>query len=168
MAQPGSGSAQVRTDIQALRALAVALVVLTHLWPEQVPGGYVGVDVFFVISGYLISAQLLRELNGTGRVRLGRFYARRVRRLIPAALFVLLLSGLAVWSLMPATAWNLTVKEVLASAFYVENWILGFSSLDYFASTNSATVAQHYWSLSVEEQFYLIWPLPPRWATAST
>lgn len=149
----------MRTDIQALRALAVSLVVLTHLWPDQITGGYVGVDVFFVISGYLISAHLLKELNGSGRVRLGRFYARRVRRLIPAALTVLLVSTLAVWWLMPTATWELTVKEVAASAFYVENWVLGFNSVDYFASTNSATVAQHYWSLSVEEQFYLVWPL---------
>lgn len=154
-----SSQPRVRTDIQGLRALAVSLVVLTHLWPRQVPGGYAGVDVFFVISGYLISAHLLRELDSTGRVRLGRFYARRVRRLIPAALTVLLLSALAVWWLMPVAAWGLAVKEVVASALYVENWVLGLNSVDYFASTNSATVAQHYWSLSVEEQFYLLWPL---------
>lgn len=155
----GSGPAPLRTDIQALRALAVSLVVLTHLWPGAIPGGYVGVDVFFVISGYLISAHLLKELRSTGRVRLGRFYARRVRRLIPAALTVLLVSTLAVWWLMPTATWGLTVREVAASALYFENWLLGFNSVDYFASTNSATVAQHYWSLSVEEQFYLVWPL---------
>ena len=148
-----------RADIQALRALAVTLVVLNHLWPDRMTGGYVGVDVFFVISGFLITSHLLKELMATGRIRLGQFYARRIRRLLPAALLVLAVGLGASWLLLPNSRWIDTAFEVLSSAFYVENWVLAAKSIDYSASTDSATVAQHYWSLSVEEQFYLIWPL---------
>jgi peptidoglycan/LPS O-acetylase OafA/YrhL len=148
-----------RPDIQALRALAVALVVLNHLWPARLSGGYVGVDVFFVISGFLITSHLLKELSATGRIRLAAFYARRIRRLLPAAFLVLAVSvaGAMVW--LPFSRWGDTAAEVLASALYAENWVLAAKSVDYSASTSSATVAQHYWSLSVEEQFYLLWPL---------
>lgn len=148
-----------RPDIQALRAIAVTLVVLNHLWPQRLAGGYVGVDVFFVISGFLITAHLSREVFETGTVRLGRFYARRARRLLPAALLVLALSLIATWMLLPASEWSRSAAEVLASAFYVENWFLVAQSVDYSAQNDAATVAQHYWSLSVEEQFYLLWPV---------
>ncbi|SME97306.1 Peptidoglycan/LPS O-acetylase OafA/YrhL, contains acyltransferase and SGNH-hydrolase domains [Cellulosimicrobium cellulans J1] len=148
-----------RTDVQALRAIAVGAVVLNHLWPNRLPGGYVGVDVFFVISGFLITSHLLKELLATGRVRLATFYARRVRRLLPAALLVLTVSAVAVWAFLPYTAWTRSAQEIAASAFYVENWALAAQSVNYSALNEDATVAQHYWSLSVEEQFYLLWPL---------
>ncbi|MDQ1059762.1 peptidoglycan/LPS O-acetylase OafA/YrhL [Arthrobacter globiformis] len=148
-----------RADIQALRALAVSLVVLNHLWPKELSGGYVGVDVFFVISGFLITSHLLRELLGTGRIRLASFYARRIRRLLPAAFLVLTASLIAAMVWLPFSRWEDTAHEVLASALYTENWVLAAKSVDYSASTSSATVVQHFWSLSVEEQFYLIWPL---------
>ncbi|RAM35931.1 acyltransferase family protein [Arthrobacter globiformis] len=148
-----------RPDIQALRALAVSLVVLNHLWPKELTGGYVGVDVFFVISGFLITSHLLKELLATGRIRLASFYARRIRRLLPAAFLVLTVSLLAAMVWLPFSRWEDTAREILASALYAENWVLAAKSVDYSASTSSATVAQHFWSLSVEEQFYLIWPL---------
>lgn len=148
-----------RTDIQALRALAVLLVVVHHVWPHRLHGGYVGVDVFFVISGFLITTHLMRELEETGRVRLGRFYARRIRRLLPAALTVLLVSAVLVWVLLPFSRWDQNAQEIVASAFYVENWRLAADAVDYSASQNLASTAQHYWSLSVEEQFYAIWPI---------
>lgn len=148
-----------RADIQALRALAVSLVVLNHLWPTRLTGGYVGVDVFFVISGFLITSHLLKERLATGRIRLAAFYARRIRRLLPAAFLVLAASVAAVMAWLPFSRWGDTASEVLASALYAENWVLAAKSVDYSASTSSATVAQHYWSLSVEEQFYLLWPL---------
>jgi len=151
--------AATRTDVQALRAIAVGAVVLNHLWPNRLPGGYVGVDVFFVISGFLITSHLLKELLSTGRVRLATFYARRVRRLLPAALLVLTVSAVAVWAFLPYTAWSRSAQEIAASAFYVENWALAARSVNYSALNDDATVAQHYWSLSVEEQFYLLWPL---------
>lgn len=148
-----------RRDIQALRALAVTLVVVQHFWPTRLHGGYVGVDIFFVISGFLITSHLSRDLEAEGRVRLGTFYARRVRRLLPAAFAVLVAGSVLVWAFLPFSAWERTAREVIASAFYVENWALAASAVDYSASQDDATIAQHYWSLSVEEQFYLIWPL---------
>ncbi|GAA1826338.1 acyltransferase family protein [Agromyces salentinus] len=148
-----------RPDIQALRAVAVSLVLLNHLWPLRVTGGYVGVDVFFVISGFLITSHLGRELFATGRVRLGAFYARRARRLLPAALLVLAFGAIATMLWVPMISWPRAATEIAASAFYVENWVLSALSVDYSAQNDAATVAQHYWSLSVEEQFYLIWPL---------
>lgn len=160
--RPGDGLRRrpaFRADIQALRALAVALVVLNHLWPTRLTGGYVGVDVFFVISGFLITSHLLKELLATGRIRLAAFYARRIRRLLPAAFLVLAVSVVAAMAWLPFSRWTATAYEVLASTLYAENWVLAAKSVDYSASTSSATVAQHYWSLSVEEQFYLLWPL---------
>jgi peptidoglycan/LPS O-acetylase OafA/YrhL len=148
-----------RPDIQALRAIAVLAVVLNHLSADWLTGGYVGVDVFFVISGFLISSHLDREIAGTGRVRLGRFYARRIRRLLPAALLVLALSVAAAYFLLPYPRWEATADEAAASAMYWENWLLAAKSVDYSAASAAASLVQHYWSLSVEEQFYLVWPL---------
>ncbi len=148
-----------RPDIQALRAVAVLAVVLNHLWPTRLTGGYVGVDVFFVISGFLISSHIGREIVSTGRVRLGRFYARRVRRLLPAAFLVLLVSLVAAYYLLPYPRWASNAEEAFASALYWENWLLAIHSVDYSALTQAASLSQHYWSLSVEEQFYLGWPI---------
>ena len=152
-------TSRFRTDIQALRALAIAAVVVNHLWPARAPGGYVGVDVFFVISGFLITSHLFGELARTGGVRLGAFYARRIRRLLPAALLVLTVSALLVALFLPYPRWERNAWEILASAGYVENWVLAAMSINYSALNDSASVAQHYWSLSVEEQFYLVWPV---------
>lgn len=147
-----------RTDIQGLRAVAVAAVLGFHLWPAWVTGGYVGVDVFFVVSGFLITSHLLRRPIRSGRDLLG-FWARRVRRLIPAASLVLLatLVAAAVW--LPTTTLVQVGREVLASALYVENWALARSETDYLAADQLHSPVQHYWSLSIEEQFYLVWPL---------
>lgn len=148
-----------RSDIQALRALAIGAVVLNHLWPTRFEGGYVGVDVFFVISGFLITSHLFNEVQRTGTVRLGAFYARRIRRLLPAALLVLAVSAAMVALFLPYPRWLRNAAELAASAAYVENWLLSALSVNYSAASDSASVAQHYWSLSVEEQFYLFWPL---------
>ena len=148
-----------RPEIQGLRAVAVLLVVLFHLWPHRLSGGYVGVDVFFVISGYLITAHIVREVAQTGTVKVTRFWARRIRRLLPASLLVLALSAVAVALLVPATLWAQSARQLGASALYVQNWALALDAVDYMAADNVPTVAQHYWSLSVEEQFYLVWPL---------
>ena len=148
-----------RTDIQALRAIAILAVLLNHLWPLRLTGGYIGVDVFFVISGFLITSHLAKEIARSGRIGLASFYARRIRRLLPAALLVLAVSGIATALFLPYPRWQRGGGEIIASAAYVENWFLAVISVDYSALNDSATVAQHYWSLSVEEQFYLVWPV---------
>ncbi|WP_125132078.1 acyltransferase family protein [Microbacterium sp. 10M-3C3] len=147
--------------VQGLRAIAVLLVVLYHFWPGRLPGGYVGVDVFFVISGFLITSHLMRELAATGTVRLGQFWARRARRLLPASLLVLLFCALAAMTpyLTPTSALPNEVQEIVASTFYVQNWLLAFTSADYLGQGGEPTTVQHYWSLSLEEQFYVMWPL---------
>jgi peptidoglycan/LPS O-acetylase OafA/YrhL len=142
-----------------LRAGAALLVVLYHLWPGELPGGFMGVDVFFVISGFLITSHLAREATSTGRIRLGRFWARRARRLLPAAYLVLTSSAIAVFVWMPQLNWVQNFREILASALYFQNWRLALDAVDYLAAENSPSVAQHYWTLSVEEQFYVAWPL---------
>jgi peptidoglycan/LPS O-acetylase OafA/YrhL len=151
-------SRQFLPEIQALRALAVTLVVVYHFWPGTLTGGYVGVDAFFVISGFLITSHLLREADRIGTVRLWAFYARRVRRLLPASVFVLLFVALGTFLLLPTDLWSSTAKEVTASGFYVENLWLASKAVTYSASNDVASPVTHYWSLSAEEQFYLVWP----------
>ncbi|GAB3178948.1 acyltransferase family protein [Nesterenkonia halophila] len=153
------GASRFQPEIQGLRALAVLLVIGYHFWPHRLSGGYVGVDVFFVISGYLITAHLFKEAVSTGRVRLGRFWARRIRRLLPASLLVLLVTALAVVTFMPSTVWENTQRQITASALYVQNWLLAADSVEYSRMDDSATAVQHFWTLSVEEQFYVLWPV---------
>ena len=149
----------VRVEIQALRAVAVLLVVLYHLWPLRLTGGYIGVDVFFVISGFLITSHLLSEVARTGTVSLPRFWARRIRRLLPAASIVLLASIGAMLALVPPSLWERTGREIAASAIYLQNWALALNSIDYLGAEGTPTLVQHFWSLSVEEQFYIVWPV---------
>lgn len=151
--------ARFEPHIQGLRALAVASVVLYHLWPLRLPGGYVGVDIFFVISGYLICGHLLREVETTGAIRLVDFWARRIRRLLPAALTVLACATVFVVLAIPAIDWEQNLHEIRAAALYAENWQLVGTSIDYLASENAPSLVQHFWSLSVEEQFYFSQPL---------
>ena len=147
--------------VQGLRAIAVLAVVLYHFWPGRITGGYVGVDIFFVISGFLITSHLMREITATGTVRLGQFWARRARRLLPASLLVLLFCAVVTMSpyMTPTSAVPNEVREILASTFYVENWYLALNSADYLNHGGEPTTVQHYWSLSLEEQFYVMWPL---------
>jgi peptidoglycan/LPS O-acetylase OafA/YrhL len=148
----------VRTDIQALRAIAVTMVLLYHLWPHRLPGGFTGVDVFFVISGFLITSHLLAHAPTTGR-DLATFWSRRIRRLLPASLLVLAATLLGTLAVAPDTLWSTTAAQVRAAALYVVNWRLADDSVDYLASQNAPTAVQHFWSLSLEEQFYLFWPV---------
>ncbi len=156
---PERSAPHFRKDLQALRALAVAGVLVYHLAPEKLGGGYVGVDVFFVISGFLITSHLYREVRRTGRVRLGRFWSRRARRLLPASLTVSLVTTVAVLVLVPTALWSQFLGEIRAASLYVENWALAHQAVDYLASDNVSSPARHYWSLSAEEQFYLVWPV---------
>jgi peptidoglycan/LPS O-acetylase OafA/YrhL len=148
-----------RRDIQGLRALAVGLVVVYHLRPGALPGGFAGVDVFFVISGFLIIGTLTGEIRRTGTLKLLDFYARRIRRLLPASSVVLLATVAATLLLVPISRQPSIFGEILASALNVQNWALAWSSADYAHATASASPVQHFWSLSVEEQFYLVIPL---------
>jgi peptidoglycan/LPS O-acetylase OafA/YrhL len=147
-----------RTDIQGLRAIAVGAVVLYHLWPHRLQGGFIGVDVFFVISGFLITSHLVSKPPKTLR-DFGGFWANRIRRLLPASLLVILVTVLAVWRLSPPTTWHDSGTQAVSAATYWQNWKLAFSSVDYLAADNAPTALQHFWSLSVEEQFYFVWPL---------
>ena len=157
-AAPGVGKA-IRPEIQALRAIAVVTVVIFHYWPGLITGGYVGVDVFFAISGFLITGHLVREVGRTSRVSLPGFWARRARRILPAALLVLLFCLVAVLLIVPQNLWDQFLAEIRASTLYYENWYLAGQAVDYLGQDNRPSPVQHYWSLSVEEQFYIFWPV---------
>ncbi len=147
-----------RADIQGLRAVAVSMVLLYHLWPNRLGGGFAGVDVFFVISGFLITSHLISRVPVSGK-DLANFWAKRIRRLLPAALLVLGVTLVATRLVAPETQWENTALEVMAAALYVQNWRLAQTSVDYLAAENVASPVQHFWSLSVEEQFYVFWPV---------
>ena len=148
-----------RPALDGVRAVAALLVVLFHSGVPFVANGYVGVDVFFVLSGFLITSLLVREIDVRRRVDLVAFYARRARRLLPAALLVLFVTAV----LYDLLASPLDVAEsrggFVAAALYVSNWFFLAQSQDYFAADAAPSPVLHYWSLSVEEQFYLVWPV---------
>jgi len=147
-----------KPGIQGLRALAVLLVLVYHIWPNSMGGGYVGVDVFFVISGFLITGILYREANATGQIDVLGFYAKRIRRLMPAATAVLVAVAVCI-IFVPQVRHVDTAKQIVASALYFQNWLLASQAVDYLAAENAAGPLQHFWSLSVEEQYYIGWPL---------
>jgi peptidoglycan/LPS O-acetylase OafA/YrhL len=153
------GSRGFRPDIQGLRAIAVSLVVIYHVRPSLLPGGFAGVDVFFVISGYLITGHLWRGYQKTGSVSLLDFWGRRARRLVPAAALVLLVTWLVARLVAPVTELADIAAQIRASALYYQNWQLASDAVNYLQAEGPATPVQHFWSLSVEEQFYLVWPL---------
>ncbi|MFJ1746575.1 acyltransferase family protein [Streptomyces sp. NPDC088116] len=148
-----------RTDIQGLRALAVTLVVLSHAGVNHVSGGYVGVDVFFVISGFLITSSLARELSATGGISIRKFYARRALRLLPASTLVVVATLVGAWLFLPTVRLAEYAGDALSSALYAVNFRLALSGTDYLAQGSPPSPFQHFWSLAVEEQFYLLWPL---------
>jgi len=148
-----------RPDIEGLRAVAVLLVVLYHCGVGLFTGGYVGVDVFFVISGFLITGHLVREADRTGRLRIGRFYARRAVRLLPAATVVLVATLVASWIWLPPLRLRQIAGDALACVGYVLNVRLIQIGNDYRSAGADPSPLQHFWSLAVEEQFYLAIPL---------
>ncbi|MGQ0464237.1 MAG: acyltransferase family protein [Sporichthyaceae bacterium] len=154
-----SGERKFRPDIEGLRAVAVMLAVLYHAKLFGVSGGYVGVDVFFVISGFLIARHLFENQQTHGRVQLADFYVRRMKRLLPAALVV----TLAI--LVAARVWSSTLEakdvttDAIYSAFYAMNFRLAAEGSDYLQAAEAPSPLQHYWSLAVEEQFYFVLPL---------
>lgn len=154
-----AASLAFRPDLQGLRAVAILLVVAAHAGVPWFAGGFVGVDVFFVLSGYLITGLLVREFHAAGRIALLRFYARRLRRLLPALVVtVAVMATVAYWLLSPFEA-----QTQLASAPFAATWTSNlyflFGSVDYFDELAARDLFLHTWSLGVEEQFYLLWPL---------
>ncbi|BDZ42879.1 acyltransferase [Paraoerskovia sediminicola] len=159
-ARPGSRRAgSFRPDVEGLRAIAVGSVLLYHAGILLVPGGFIGVDIFFVLSGFLITGLLVRELETTGRVSLPRFYARRVKRLLPAASLVLVVTSALTWAFGSVVDWRTFGYDIVGAATYVVNWLFAAQSVDYLAEGTGASPVQHFWSLAVEEQYYIVWPL---------
>ena len=148
-----------RADIEGLRAVAVALVVAYHAGWRGAGGGFIGVDVFFVVSGFLITSLLLRERIDTGRVDLIGFWARRARRLLPIATTVIATVVVAGWMILPMTDRPRLGRDALASSLFSANWVFAERGTDYLAADTDPSVLQHFWSLGVEEQFYAVWPL---------
>lgn len=147
----------LRPDIQGLRAVAVLAVIADHLfaWPA---GGFIGVDIFFVISGFLITGILVREQEKTGRISFTNFYRRRVRRILPIAVVVLAVTVGASWLLfLSGRAQSVTV-DAIWSALFSANWHFAINGTDYLKADGPVSPLQHFWSLSVEEQFYVLWP----------
>lgn len=154
-----STSTGFRIDIQALRAVAVLSVIAGHFWPAIFPGGFTGVDVFFVISGFLITSQIVSEVNRTGRLSVTDFWARRIRRIMPASLVVMTSVVLAVLWIGSSEQLVMLWRHVAASSLSAENLLLEWDSVTYDNREVAASPLQHFWSLAVEEQFYVVWPL---------
>ncbi|MFD9333827.1 acyltransferase family protein [Streptomyces sp. NPDC060028] len=154
---PSPHRSAFRPDIEGLRAVAVLAVLAFHAGIPGMAGGFVGVDVFFVISGYLITGLLVREAITTGRIRLGDFFSRRARRLLPSAAVVLAAVALAgAWLTVPLRRADLE-HDVVAAALSVANWRFVSQQTDYLAAGHDQSPLLHFWSLAVEEQFYLLW-----------
>jgi peptidoglycan/LPS O-acetylase OafA/YrhL len=158
--RPSGGKSATRTfrsDIEGLRAVAVVVVIFDHLlgWPS---GGFVGVDIFFVISGFLITSLLLKEHARTGRISLVDFYRRRIRRILPVSVLVLVVTVAVGFLLLPSARALSTLWDGIYSALFVANWHFAAVGTDYLQATNAVSPLQHYWSLAVEEQFYFVWP----------
>lgn len=146
-----------RPDIQGLRAVAVGLVMLYHAgFPLR--GGFIGVDVFFVVSGFVITALLMREYARTGRINFKQFYTRRVRRLLPALAVMTTATVLAGWAILPLRSQGVTASTGLAASFFLANAEIMRSTGGYFDATADENALLHTWSLAVEEQFYLVFP----------
>ena len=156
-ARPSISHPAYRPDIDGLRALAVTAVVMFHASPKALPGGFVGVDIFFVISGFLITSILTAEIEA-GSFSIARFYARRVQRIFPALGLVLLVSLAAGWLFLLTDEYAELGKHVAGGAGFVSNLLL-WSEADYFDTASAAKPLLHLWSLGIEEQFYIFWPI---------
>jgi peptidoglycan/LPS O-acetylase OafA/YrhL len=151
-------SSKVRIhQIQALRAIAATLVVLFHA--KLAPGGFIGVDIFYVISGYLITGIIVKEITLNNTFNYRTFFLRRAKRLLPASISVLILTAVAAWFFLPQTVRSSLGKDILAASLYVSNYLFAWWQNDYQNLDATPSPVIHYWSLAVEEQFYLVWPL---------
>ena len=142
-----------------LRAVAVSAVIVYHLWPDRLPSGFLGVDMFMVLSGYLITSLLVREHARSGAIRLRAFWGRRFRRLIPALMLMLAVVAIFVRVAGPDTLDRSVRQQGLAALFYVANWKLVLDGVSYGALNSARSPLLHLWSLGIEEQFYVVWPL---------
>jgi len=145
------------TQIQGLRAVAAILVTVFHA--RLVPGGFIGVDIFYVISGYLITGLILREIEKTGTLDLRSFYQRRIKRLLPTSVFVLFVTAIFAWILFPPITRDALGRDLFAAAAYISNYLFAWWQNDYQNLNATPSPFIHYWSLAVEEQFYIVWPL---------
>ena len=148
-----------RNDIQGLRAIAVLLVVLCHAGVPGVTGGYVGVDVFFVLSGFLITGVLLSGVSKSRWHSLVEFYSRRARRILPAAALTLVATDIAAYGLLNLVRAKQTMQDSVSAALFTANIHFANQGTNYFAQGQPPSPLQHFWSLAVEEQFYLVWPV---------
>ncbi|MEU6248315.1 acyltransferase family protein [Glycomyces sp. NPDC047010] len=148
-----------RPDIQGLRAVAVALVLLSHAGFAFAQGGYVGVDVFFVVSGFLITSLLVKEVFDTGKISIAGFYARRARRILPAASAVTIATVLGAWLWFPVTRLEAVMQDAFTVIVYAVNYRFVATETEYLNADQMPSPFQQYWSLAVEEQFYVVWPL---------
>ncbi|MGI6877194.1 acyltransferase family protein [Microbacterium sp. gxy059] len=155
---PAKRPASWRPDIQGMRALAVGLVILAHVELPGFLGGFVGVDVFFVISGFLITQLLLREVERSGTVSIAEFYVRRARRILPAATLVAVAIVVYATFFLPFGRLQQTASDAGWTSVFLANWHFANERVDYFNMTDPS-LFQHFWSLAVEEQFYVVWPL---------
>lgn len=144
-------------QIQALRAIAASLVVLFHA--KLAPGGFIGVDIFYVISGYLITGIIVKEITLSGAFNYRDFFLRRAKRLLPASISVLILTAIAAWLFLPPTVRSSLGQDIFAASIYISNYLFAWWQNDYQNLNATPSPVIHYWSLAVEEQFYLIWPL---------
>ena len=152
-------SGAYRAHLDGLRAVAVYLVVAFHAGAYRFSGGFVGVDVFFVLSGYLVTQVLLRDLSEHGSIRFGRFYARRVRRLLPASMVTLLVTAVVFTAVATPAEVAEAARAFRAAFLYVANWFFLGESTEYFGDQVDENPVLHFWSLAVEEQFYIVWPV---------
>jgi peptidoglycan/LPS O-acetylase OafA/YrhL len=155
---PGTGESSYRPDLEGLRGVAILLVLVCHLRIPGAEAGFVGVDVFFVLSGFLITGLLVNERERTGRIDLGRFYARRARRILPAAVLVLGATLLAAGFIVSPLDLRRIADDGVAASLSLANMRYAVDTTDYFAAVDASPML-HFWSLAVEEQFYLLWPI---------
>lgn len=148
-----------RPELEGLRAIGILAVMTYHAGIKVFPGSFAFIDLFFVISGFLITGLLVRELESTKRISLSGFYARRIRRLLPAATVVLVFTAILTWWFADPIDRPAFGIDIAAAATYVVNWVLAWRSVDYLAEDVGASPVQQLWSLAVEEQFYIVWPL---------
>ena len=144
-------------QIQGLRALAALLVTIFHA--RLVPGGFIGVDIFYVISGYLITGLILREIENSGTLNLQSFYQRRIKRLLPTSVFVLFVTAIVGMFVLPAITRDALGRDLFAAATYISNYLFAWWQNDYQNLNATPSPFIHYWSLAVEEQFYVVWPI---------